>query len=159
MILTTWFAKNAKKDQEFFTKEDELMAIKAKNNSKRIIEEIWELKSKNKPLLKLLFDVRDYCMDMFEKDIVITMIYRTDDEQDMIYRDNNRYQKKKFKSPHQFFHALDLRSNTFEKEEIEELVKYLNDKYDDSNFYKFTAMCHNVGHGNHFHIQYYKKGT
>ena len=134
------------------------MAILVKNQSPRLIDEIWEMKEKNRPLLKLLFDIRNYCRDNFGKDVVITMIYRTDDEQDMIYRDNPKYQKKKFKSPHQFYHALDLRSRTFTQEEIDELVQYLNDTYNDSNYYRFTAMCHNVGHGDHFHVQYYKKG-
>lgn len=133
------------------------MAIKVKNGSQRLIEEIWELKKMNRPLLNVLFDIRDYCRDNFGKDVVITMIYRTDDEQDMIYRDNERYQKKKFKSPHQFYTAFDLRSKTFTLNEIEELVNYLNQKYNNSNYFKFTAMCHNIGFGDHFHVQYQKK--
>ena len=132
------------------------MAIQVKNQSQRLIDEIYELKKMNKPLLKLLFDVRDYCKQEFGKDVVLTMIYRTDDEQDSIYKNNARYQKKKFKSPHQFYHAFDLRSRTFTSEEIDQLVNYLNDKYNDSNYYRFTAMCHNVGHGDHFHVQFYQ---
>lgn len=137
------------------------MAIRVKNGSQRLISEIWDLKRMNRPLLKLLFDVRNYCRDNFGKDVIITMIYRTDEEQNNIYRGTTRngrlYDVKPWRSPHQFYHALDLRSFIFSKEEIQELVDYLNETYNDSNYYKFTAKCHDVGLGDHFHINYLKQ--
>lgn len=129
----------------------------AKNDSERIKKEIGDLRSKNKPLLKLILDLYHYIEDTFDKDTIITMIYRTQEEQDNIYKDNEKYKQRKFKSPHQFYHGIDLRSRIYTQDEIDHIVDYLNDKYNDSNYYKFTAMCHNVGHGDHFHIQYYKK--
>lgn len=137
------------------------MAILVKNQSKRLIDEIWQLKKDNKPLLSLLFDVRNYVSKNFNKDITLTMIYRTQEEQDDIYRGKSNsggreYDKKPWKSPHQFAHALDLRSKTFTDEEIKELTEYINNKYNGDNYYKTTAIYHNVGLGDHYHIQYYK---
>lgn len=136
------------------------MAIRVKNDSKRLIREIWELKSQNKPLLSLLFDLRNFVKKKYGKDITLTMIYRTDQEQDEIYlgkvRNGRLYDSKPWKSPHQFYQAFDIRSFTFSPSEITEIEDYLNYKYNDSNYYKFTAKNHNVGLGDHFHIQYLK---
>jgi len=129
------------------------MAIKVKNGSKRLIKEIWRLKKENLPLLKLLLDVRNYVKKEFNKDITITMIDRTEEEQDYLYKDNARYKRRKFRSPHQFLHAIDLRSSDFTNIEIGLIEGYLNDKYKNVNYYRFTALYHSVGHGDHLHIQ------
>lgn len=131
--------------------------LKAKNNSDRIKQEFGKLRRENRPLAMLLIDLYHYVDKKFQKDVVMTMIYRTQDEQDAIYRNNPRYEKRPFKSPHQFWHAVDIRSRTFSDDEIEDIENYLNSKYNDSNYYKWTARCHKVGDGAyHFHIQYYK---
>lgn len=136
------------------------MAIQVKNGSKRLVNEIWELRDRNRPLLKLLLDLRNFVKKNYGKDIVLTMIYRTDEEQHKIYtgkvRNGRLFDQKPWKSPHQFYHAFDLRSKNFTKEQINEIENYLNNKYNDTNYYKFTAKDHNVGLGNHFHIQYLK---
>lgn len=130
----------------------------AKDNSPRLKKELDELDKKNPKLADLLTDLCDYVKKEFAKDVTITMIFRTQEEQDEIYKDNEDYQKRRFKSPHQFWHSLDIRSRVFEKEEISKIEDYLNEKYNNSNFYKWTAKCHEVsGHGEHFHIQYYSR--
>jgi len=137
------------------------MAIQVKNGSSRLTNEIWELKKHNKPLLKVLLATRNFVKKNFGKDITLTMIYRTDDEQDNIYRGKSRrgrfYDVNPWKSPHQFYAAFDLRSRTFTSKEIDTLVSYLNDKYNKTNYFRFTAMCHDIGLGSHFHVQYKKK--
>ena len=130
------------------------MEIEFKNDSERLQEEWGELGSRNVALKNLVFDVASYVWSKYEKNIIITMIYRTDEEQDAIYADDERYQKKKFKSPHQFMQAVDLRSKVFTNEEIDDIVNHINEKFDDSNWYNWTAKCHDVGLGDHFHIQY-----
>lgn len=122
----------------------------------RYEKELKELITKNKPLYNLLLDIDAYSTEFFKKEIVITMIFRTEAEQNYLYRNSARYKAKKFKSPHQFWHAADIRSFIYTKSQIDELVDFINDKYNDSNYYKFTADCHDVGSGMHFHIQYYK---
>lgn len=129
----------------------------AKNDSPRIKRELGDLRTKNKPLLKLILDLYHYVEDNFGKDVVITMIYRTDEEQDYLYRHSERYAKRPFKSPHQFYHAIDIRSWLYTKEEIKQMVDYLNSKYNQDNYYKWTTKVHEVGdNGMHFHIQFVK---
>lgn len=132
--------------------------IKVKNNSKRLIDEIWTLKKENRLLLIILFKLRDFCKEKFNKDVVITMIGRTDAEQDELYKNDSKYLVKKFKSPHQFWHALDIRSFIFTKDEIKQIEDFLNNNYNAANYYNWTAKCHNIGAGDHFHIQFFKKG-
>jgi len=129
----------------------------AKNESKRLKNELYQLRTKNRELLKIILDIRDFVSDNFNKNVTITMIYRTQEEQQDIYGINTRK-----KSPHQFWQAVDLRSKTFTQSEIEKIVDYLNDTYDKKNYYsKFTtrstAVCHKVpGQAYHFHIQFVK---
>jgi hypothetical protein len=172
-VILTLFAKGAKSSPIVASEKKEIPLespkftppsqtinkpqILFKNDSERLKEEFNELAIKNVYLSRLIVDAQNYCYTNFQKNIVITMIYRTQEEQDSIYKDDARYKVKKFKSPHQFFHASDLRSSTFTPEEIKKLVDYLNLTYDENNYYKFTAMCHDVGLGEHFHIQFAKK--
>jgi hypothetical protein len=132
------------------------MMLRAKNDDKRIINEVKQLRTRNRPLLKLLVDLYKYIKKSMDKDTIITMIYRTQDEQDRIYGNRPRYEENPWKSPHQFWHAIDLRSKVYTIEELDEIVDYLNNKYNTNNYYKFTAMYHKVSGGAyHLHIQYY----
>jgi hypothetical protein len=115
------------------------------------------LEENNPELHDLAEDLAEWVMDNFQKDVVITMVDRTDAEQDYLYRDDEKYHKKKFKSPHQFHHSLDLRSWVFTQDEIDQITEYLNDKYNEDNYYDWTAKCHIVSNGIHFHIQFCKK--
>lgn len=129
-----------------------------KNDSERLNKELIGLKTKNEPLYELILDLHQYIDKTYDKDIIITMIYRTQEEQDYLYRNSEKYKKKPFKSPHQFNQAVDIRSWLYTEGEIEDIVEYLNTKYNDSNYYRWTAKVHEVGNnGIHFHIQYYKK--
>jgi len=124
----------------------------AKNESERIKRELGDLRTKNRELLKLIVDLYHYVEDELGKDVIITMIYRTQAEQEAIYGEG--YKKK---SPHQFNQAIDIRSSIYTREDRNKIVKYLNYKYNNSNYYRWTTKVHSVGnHGLHFHIQYYK---
>lgn len=157
-VILTLFVKDVKPSQVETPKNEEIpetmtSKIEFKNDSKRLQDEFKELETKNKELHDLLKDCANYCFKMFKKTIVITMIYRTQEEQDDIYKDDPKYVAKKFKSPHQLNHAADLRSSSFTSTEIKQIEDYLNLKYNVGNYYKWTARDHNVGLGNHFHIQ------
>lgn len=134
-----------------------LIAPKVKNDSSRLKNEYTQLIEKNTGLYDLINDISIYVKKTMNKDIVITMIFRTDQEQDEIYKDDPKYKIKKFKSPHQFYHAIDLRSRDFSQSEIKQIEDYLNNKYNPTNYYKWTAKNHNVGLGDHFHLQWVKK--
>lgn len=124
----------------------------AKNDSIRIKKELIALKDKNRPLYDLIIDLYEWVDLNLEKDTVMTMIFRTQEEQEDIYGSETSK-----KSPHQFNHAVDIRSWLYTKEEQEQMVEYMNAKYNSSNYYKWTAKVHEVSNrGVHFHIQYYK---
>lgn len=131
-----------------------------KNNSERLKKEFRMLETENPELKTLLLDLANYTVSNFGKGIVITMITRLQEEQDEIYagteRNGRKYDENPWKSPHQFWHSADLRSSTFSGEEIEQIEDYLNAKYNMDNYYDFTAKCHDVGLGDHFHLQFYK---
>ena len=132
-------------------------SVKLKNDSPRLKTELAELLKLNKSLYDILFDLADYVKDSFKKELVVTGIFRTDQEQDEIYKNDAKYKIKKFKSPHQNYTAFDLRDSTFIPDEIKNIVKYLNDKYNKTNTYTWTALDHSVGKGYHFHVQFVHK--
>ena len=134
------------------------MAIRVDEKRKdELIEEIYSLYAKNIDLYKLIDDLSKFVKDEYNKDVVITSIYRSQSKQDEIYSDNPKYTKKPWKSPHQFFHGVDLRSRIYSETEIKNMLLFLN-KHNQSNYYKFTAIYHEVGtYGKHFHINYVEK--
>lgn len=134
-----------------------LIAPIYKNDSGRLKSEYNQLIEKNSGLYDLINDLCIYVKKKYNKEVVITMIGRTDQEQDDIYKEDPKYKIKKFKSPHQFCHAVDIRSHTFSADEIKNIEDYLNNKYNPNNYYKWTAKNHTVGLGEHFHIQFLKK--
>lgn len=143
------YAKNAEGDQ--------VSVIKYK--STQAGKDLVILKDKNEDLYNLVQDVAKYTSNKFNKFITITMIFRSQEEQDSIYQGKinsvgRKYDENPWKSPHQFWHSVDLRSRDFTKNEIKDLVDYINNKYNSDNFYKWTAKNHDVGLGDHFHIQY-----
>lgn len=132
--------------------------VKVKNDSQRLKDELITLSKKNKDLHELIFDLAEYIKNTFKKELIITMIDRTQAEQDAIYKDDVKYKVKPFKSPHQFWQACDIRSKIFNKDEIKAIEDYLNGKYNKTNYYSWTARNHVVAGGEyHFHIQWTKK--
>lgn len=153
--------KEAKKDQKGLKKEapkKEIAQPLVKNASERLKNELSELPDKNPELYGLLMDLCAFVEANYKKDVVITMIYRTQEEQDWLYRDSAKYKKRKFKSPHQFWHAIDLRSWIYTEKERKEMVKFLNERGSaQNNYYNWTAKVHEVGNnGLHFHVQFLK---
>lgn len=135
-------------------REETLLPIEFKNGSARLSSEYKQLSTENPYLYNLINDLNQYINDTFSKNLVITMIYRTQAEQDYLYRNSAKYKERKFKSPHQFWHGVDIRSRTFTSEEIAKIEQYINDKHNAANYYKWTAKNHTVGSGYHFHIQF-----
>lgn len=170
-MIATLFVKNAKPSQVDLPKKVETTTdTDVKDNPYdlqlkfpyRLADEMEELKTRNPALLDVIEFCRHYAAFNFNKPVMVTMIYRTDAEQDDLYKNDAKYKLKKFKSPHQFYHAFDLRSRTFTRAEIDLMVTALNNQFNAFNLYKFTALCHDIdGDGpqaEHFHVQYCKKG-
>ena len=148
----------AKYQEENKTKRTEFFEpIKYKNDSEILMDEFIDLTGNNNELINLLIELNKYTNRNFKKPILLTMVFRTQAQQDYLYRNSARYKKKKFISPHQLWHGADIRSHSFTKSEIEQIEAWINNKYNSKNYYKWTAKYHNNGNGNHFHIQFVKK--
>ncbi len=158
--ILSLFVKEKKVDKKLLKariEEPKIIPIGYKNDNIRLINEYIELKDQNLELYNILDGLNTYTNEEFKKNIVITMIYRTQAEQEYLYRNSKRYAQKKFKSPHQFMQGVDIRSRTFTQSEIKQIVAWLNQNKQRGNYYKWVAKCHDVGSGRHFHIQYVKK--
>jgi len=150
------------------------MLYAKKEREHRLKRELSLLAKKNPELRNLILDLYKWVKRTLDKDVTMTMIFRTKAEQDKIYggakRGKRSYNKKPWKSPHQFWHALDIRvkdpvdkdkiKDTYTLDEVKAIEKYLNDKWNVRNYYKWTAKCHTVKNqhgeslGAHFHIQF-----
>lgn len=107
----------------------------------------------NSKLKKILYMLALYCEVEFGKDITITELYRTQDEQDQYYEDNQRYKEKPWKSVHQFGRGADVRSKNFEPDEAERIIKFLKCVTYRDGSKSQTVVHHDIGLGEHFHIQ------
>jgi hypothetical protein len=134
-----------------------------KDNSARLKNEFDQLRTENNELWEMVLNnIVPYCKTHFNKDVTVTMILRTQAEQDSIYKGSvnskgRKYDEKPWKSPHQFWHAVDLRSRDFSKDQITQLNDYINGLYNPINYYSFTIFDHNVGLGEHWHLQFVRK--
>ena len=100
-------------------------------------------------LLSLIYIVQAYCWLQYKKNITITELYRTQKEQDYIYRNVKDYNKK---SVHQVWRGCDIRTiRVFSKKQALGIEAFLNMIYYDSKHN--TSKYHDVGMGKHMHIQ------
>lgn len=94
-----------------------------------------------------------YCQFFFKKEITITHVLRTQEQQDSFYRDDPVYKVKSWKSVHQFGRGVDIRSMDFEEHEIKQIVDWVNMSFPYGDGKHATCICHNVGQGEHIHLQ------
>jgi hypothetical protein len=127
-----------------------------KENAKRLKEEWITLSKKNPALYSIVSHLAGYCGLTLCRNIMITQIYRADDEQKEIYGSNC-----KTKSPHQNWCAVDLRCFDYSLDERQHLERALR-VYDHFNKFKHmpsasrTVWIHEVnGGGIHFHVQFW----
>ena len=104
-------------------------------------------------LKQVIYMLSLYCELEFGKDVVITELYRTQSEQDFYYKDRDTYQRKPWKSVHQFGRGADIRSRNFTENQITKIIAFLNLKTYKSGSKYQTAIYHNIGMGSHIHIQ------
>ena len=100
----------------------------------------------------ILYTLAGYTYYNFGKGIILTELLRTQEEQDKIYSESEEYKQRPWKSVHQFGRGADVSIKYFTAEEIENIVRFLNDNF----LYVgavHTALVHNVGYGMHLHIQ------
>lgn len=124
------------------------MSLKFASNNER--DEWLQLGVKNEKLRELVIDLEETLRLMYGKDVVLTSVFRRQDEQDALYKDE---EKKVAKSPHSYWKAVDIRSRHLTQSEIDFVVSYLNTKYKNANG-KPVAIYHSLKSGApHVHIQ------
>jgi hypothetical protein len=126
----------------------------------RVHQEFLTLKTKNWPLAAIMLDLADFVHDSFQKDVVMTMIFRTQEEQWELYKKTDG-PKTKRKSPHMSWLAVDIRDRIYTSAERDQIFEFLKAHYDRTNKLNplpsgsRTAWRHAIkGQAFHFHIQY-----
>lgn len=120
----------------------------------RIAEEYDKLLTVN-PKLHKLIDILD-CFAQMElgKELTVTCIFRTKEENDALYAATPPSQRPPT-SPHCFFHAVDLRSSDFTDLQINRIVAFANQFTYEGGARK-VALYHEIsGNVKHLHIQYF----
>lgn len=130
------------------------------SKSKRIGDEFQLLTQKNPALAQLILDLTDFVRVEFRKDVMMTMIYRTQNEQWDLYKKTDGAKTKRT-SPHMRWEAVDLRDWIYTAHEKAAIEKWLHKHYDATNQLaklgsgSRTYWLHRIkGQALHFHIQY-----
>lgn len=130
------------------------------SKTKRIGEEFHTLKRKNPALTQLILDLTDFVRVEFSKDLMMTMIFRTQQEQWDLYTKTDGPKTKRI-SPHMLWNAVDIRDWIYTPQEKQKITKFLQTHYDKSNRMSKlgngsrTVWLHKIkGQAMHFHIQY-----
>lgn len=123
------------------------MSLKFKTD--KIRDEYAQLASKNPALLELIVELTGHVADTFQKDVMLTSVYRTPVEQANLYALSV---KKVITSLHSSWEAVDLRSWIYTDSEIDSIVAYLNTRYKNKSG-RNVALYHAIAGGvPHFHI-------
>lgn len=122
------------------------MALGFKTN--RIRDEYAQLLVKNPRLFYLLSELTMYVQARHKKDVVLTSILRTPEEQADLYKNS---QKKVVKSPHLTWEAVDLRSSIYTEEEVKDILAYINGRIKNPDGKQ--SFVHAIpGNVDHFHV-------
>ena len=100
-----------------------------------------------------VFALSGYADYHWGKSLTVTEILRDAKTQDRYYRGSASYQRKPWKSVHQFGCGVDFRAANFTEAETAEMLAFLNDNFDYGDDKHKTAVCHDIGLGKHLHLQ------
>lgn len=116
-------------------------------------QEFFQLYEMNKDLFGLVDQLGVRICNNFRKDLTLTSIHRTKEENDALYTSTPPEQRPKG-SPHCFWKAVDFRSRDFEEHELADIIAWVNGEYKNPNG-KITCFVHKIEAGAvHAHIQY-----
>jgi len=118
------------------------------NNLKEEFEKI------DKRLQFIIYALAGFIYSNFGKSIVLTELFRTQEQQDKYYSNNPAYLLNPWKSVHQYGRGADISAKYLTPEELTSISKFINSivKYSSFNE-KDTLITHDIGFGNHIHIQ------
>ena len=115
-----------------------------------------ELRERNLGLALLVHNLTNFVETKFNKQVIMTEIFRTPDMQRNYYGSGT-----KKKSRHMTWEAVDIRDWIYTKDEKKAIFEFLKERYDKTNSCAFlpsgsrTCWLHAIKGGKmHFHIQY-----
>lgn len=115
----------------------------------RIREEFIDLTMKNDNLFKILTHADQYSQQEFKKEVVLTCIYRTPEENAALYASSVEPAWR----PHTAWCGADLRSTIYTDAEIQKLLSFLN-HFTVYGGQRRCASYHTIaGNVFHFHVQ------
>jgi len=133
--------------------------IEYKSDRERLNMESGNVKQKLVNILKLGIEWASIEYPNYET-FTITGVHRTQKEQDDIYGNNKdkklaaKYKRKPWPSVHMYWRGLDIRTKDMPRGMAKRLTEFFNMiRYDKKRPKKKTAILHNVGKGNHIHLQ------
>jgi hypothetical protein len=109
----------------------------------------WKDKRLDGRLRVIIYALAGFVFDNFQKFLVITEIYRTEEERRLIYANDVEMIEKV--GVHEVWRGIDLRALDFTKEEINLMVEFLNSHFEYTGKCE-TALAHDVV-GFHLHVQ------
>lgn len=115
----------------------------------RIKEEWRELDRRNPKLTGVLNCLSNFVTLEFQKDVVITCIFRSEAENEALYAETPP-DKRPPTSPHMTWHAADLRSSIYTEQEINKMLQFLN-SFSYAGGQRKVALYHIIA-GNSFHL-------
>lgn len=102
----------------------------------------------------IIYALAGYTAEVYHKPIIITEIFRTQNEQDTIYGNDPKYKSNPWFSVHQEWRGFDFRTIGFTKDQIIDLLDFLNDNFEYNGGTHPTSLYHEVeNHGLHIHVQ------
>ena len=110
--------------------------------TEKIKIEFFKLQAKNPMLAIQVGRLQAFSAKNFNKDIVLTHLFRSQADQYRIY--GAGYKKRSW---HQFWKGVDIRSNHYTVEEKDSVQKFLN------TLGLERVLRHDIGLGDHFHIE------
>lgn len=117
----------------------------------RIRDEFADLIQKNNKLFLLLVELERFVREGLGKDVVLTSILRTKEENDALYT-QTPVDKRPKSQPHCTWEAVDIRSAVYTDDEIKRILGFINGSYKNKNG-KPAALYHMInGNVPHFHI-------
>lgn len=136
------------------------MLIPKTQKAARLRMEFRQLREENLPLAALLQDLADFVALEFDQPVIITQIYRTEQEQGRLY-DPADSPKTRRTSPHTRWEAVDIRDRIYTDAQKRAIIRFLKTHYDATNQFRRlpggakTCWLHPLRGGvNHFHVQY-----
>lgn len=115
--------------------------------------EFGELQTKNPGLYNIGVTLSVFVKNAFNKDVVVTDVFRTKEEFDALYA-ATPIEKRPKDSPHCHYNAFDLRSRLYTEAEIRQLLNYLNNNFKNPSGLPIALYHKIAGNVEHFHIQY-----